>query len=180
MTAEVFLEAVKAGDLKRVLEMLDADIDPDLRGADGPPGLPLAMASFLGHVGIVRALVRRGAAIDPPPGVPAVAAPIRMAARGKRTEVARTLIEMGAHLPADLDVGLRPEEIAIAQQVAQHLALAAGAGEQAGMAHIETIEMQGLYGTDTNVLELEASQGRGAVRDAPEPSVNAPDLDFRR
>ena len=58
------LKAIRSGKLGEVIAALDAGACVELDDGQGDPGLPLAMACFLGHAGIVRELVRRGAKVN--------------------------------------------------------------------------------------------------------------------
>ena len=125
----------------------------ELDDGRGDPGLPLAMACFMGHAEIVRELVLRGAKANFPDNR-AINAPLSMALRGKRSEVVKVLIELGVEIPPGTDTGLTEQEMMVARWKAQHFSASqAGATEEPA---IEEIRLDsGCYGTDTSVLEAD-------------------------
>ena len=134
-----------------MIAALDAGACVELDDGRGDPGLPLAMACFMGHAEIVRELVLRGAKANFPDNR-AINAPLSMALRGKRSEVVKVLIELGVEIPPGTDTGLTEQEMMVARWKAQHFS-AAQAGAQP---EIEEIRLDGgCYGTDTSVLEAD-------------------------
>lgn len=93
--------AVRAGDLAAAAAALDAGADPDTADERGDPGLPLRIAAFKGHLDLVRLLVHRGAAVEPPVRLPS-ASPMAMAMRGGGKETVALLVELGATIPPGL------------------------------------------------------------------------------
>jgi len=146
------LKAVRAGQLQDVVQALDNGaqlIDPE----DGESGLLLGMACFLGHADIVRELVKRGAQASLPDNT-RTTSPLSMAVRGKRNEVVRTLIELGAHVPDGMVTGLTEREIMLAKWIA----FRDGYSDE-GQTHAseyDEIIVHGRSDTDTHVLEAEA------------------------
>ncbi len=157
MTAPVdLIKAIRTGMLSEVIAALDAGAPVELHDGQGDPGLPVAMACFLGHPEIVRELALRGARVNlPDNAVPT--SPLSMAIRGKRSEVVKVLIELGVSLPAGTQTGLTDQEILLAQWKAQHLNPLGLKDAASGLAEpvIEEIHVVGCYGTDTNVLDAE-------------------------
>ena len=147
------LKAIRAGRLSDVKAALDAGASLD---DEGQPGFALGMACFLGHADIVRELVLRGASVNCADNL-AVTAPLAMAQRGGRKEVIRTLIELGAVVPAGMQTGLSEQEI----KAAQWIAFRDGRGKPADDAvpadgEVEEIQITRLSHVDTQVLEAEA------------------------
>lgn len=150
------IKAIRTGLLSEVVAALDAGAHVELPDGQGEPGLPIAMACFMGHAEIVRELALRGARINFPDNrVPT--SPLSMALRGGRTEVIKVLIELGAEVPPDTATGLSDEELMLAKWKAQHFGATKSAIEKAGreIADIEEIQVVGCYGTDTGVLDAE-------------------------
>jgi hypothetical protein len=152
----VLIKAIRSGKLAEVQAALDAGAEVELADGQGDPGLPMGIACFMGYADIVRELARRGAAVNRPDNnLPT--SPLSMALRGGRTEVVRTLIELGAELPDGMKCGLSEQEI----QLAQWKALRDGYGpatEPDGAdpaLEIEEIQALPCFGTDTQVLEAD-------------------------
>jgi len=150
------IKAIRTGRLAEVIAALDAGAPVELHDGQGDPGLPLAMACFMGHADIVRELVSRGATVNfPDNSVPN--SPLSMALRGKKTEVVKTLIELGATIPPGTPTGLTEDELVQARWKAHHLA--ANVSELAPFTldphNVEEINMMGCYGTNTEVLEAD-------------------------
>lgn len=162
MVASVDLvKAIRSGRVADVREVLDAGIPAELNDGPGDPGLPMGIACFMGFVEIVRELAQRGARVNlPDNSVPT--SPLNMALRGGRTEVIRTLIELGAELPEGMHCGLSEQEIILAQWKAQRAGLLKPRAEV--VQDIEEIEVGSCFGTDTQVLEADvlraAREGR--------------------
>lgn len=149
----LLIKAIRNGQLAEVRAALDAGalIEMETDG-DGDPGLAMGIACFMGHVDIVRELFARGAVVDlPDNSLPT--SPLNMALRGKRTEVVRTLIELGAHPPEGMDTGLTENELIIAHWKARRDGHAKTHDAAATLPDIEEIEMRGCKGTDTVLLE---------------------------
>lgn len=112
--SEALVRAIRCGDLEEVRRTLEAGADPNYLDQYGDPGLPLRIASFKGFNGIIRELLRHGAAINPAPNPPQEC-PIALAARGAQTDTVRLLLEMGAWVPPGLQTGLSLPELLKAQ-----------------------------------------------------------------
>ena len=161
------IKAIRTGLLAEVVAALDSGATVELNDGQGNPGLPLAIACFMGHAEIVRELGLRGARVNFADNRDATS-PLAMAVRGGKSEVIKVLIELGAELPPDMQTGLSEAELMLAKWKAQHFGIrvaaaqasAAEAGAEAPV--IEEIAMVGCYGTDTDVLNDEM---RRAVRD---------------
>ena len=85
------IKAIRTGRLKDVVQILDAGTAVELDDGQGDPGLPLAIACFMGHADIVRELALRGAKINFKDNSTPTS-PLSMALRGKKTEVIKVLI----------------------------------------------------------------------------------------
>lgn len=150
----LLVKAIRSGKLADVQAVLDSSGSIELDDPSGSPGLPMGVACFMGFVDIVRELAQRGAKVDFPDNSEPTS-PLSMAKRGNRTEVVRTLIELGALVPEGMNVGLTEHEI----MLAQWKAVRDGYTHQQTVAEdgpvIEEINAQGCFGTDTMVLEAE-------------------------
>ena len=144
------IKAIRGGNLREVVAALDAGAPVELHDGKGDPGLPLAIACFMGHAEIVRELVMRGAKVNLEDNTAPIS-PLSMAQRGGRTEVIKVLIELGAEVPAGMQTGLNEHELMLARWKAQHFQ--SGARDSAPV--IEEIQVGGCYGTDTDVLNSE-------------------------
>jgi ankyrin repeat protein len=154
------LKAIRTGQLSTVIAALDAGVAVELNDGKGNPGLPLAMASFLGHAEIVRELILRGALVNfPDNGI--ANSPLSMAVRAGRKEVLKVLIENGAAVPEGMDTGLSRDELMLARWKAQHLGNEAADPEDKVLEEIEVI---GCYGTDTDILNADM---RRAIESLP-------------
>ncbi|MCE1240228.1 MAG: ankyrin repeat domain-containing protein [Azonexaceae bacterium] len=152
----LLIQAIRSGKLAEVRAALDAGAPIEQADDQGDPGLPMGMACFLGYVDIVRELVQRGAKINLADNRASIS-PLSMAIRGKRVEVVRTLLELGAELPAGMATGLTDNEVLIAQWKARRDGCsAAPVLDPADLDHIEEIDMTKCVGTDTTVLEADA------------------------
>lgn len=151
------LKAIRSGRLQEVLAVLDSGAPVELLDGRGDPGLPLGVACFMGFPDIVRELVRRGAKVNTADNSQPTS-PLSMAIRGKRKEVLKVLIELGAEVPPGLNTGLSEQEILVARWRGQHYggATMARVTESAADApDYEEIEMVRCYGTDTSVLDAD-------------------------
>jgi hypothetical protein len=152
------VKAIRSGKLADVRAVLDAGVPVELTDGPGDPGLPMGIACFMGFVDIVRELAGRGAKVNLPDNRLPIS-PLSMAIRGSRTEVVRTLIELGAAVPAGMPCGLTEQEVILAEWKAQragHLA------PRQDVPDVEEIEVGSCFGTDTQVLEadvLRAARG---------------------
>lgn len=147
------LTAIRSGRLDAVRAALNAG--QTLEG-EGDPGLAMGMACFFGHTAIVRELANRGAAVNLPDNR-SPTSPLSMAVRGNKTEVVRTLIELGAEVPEGMKVGLTPQEVTVAQWIAFRDGKAkpqAGAAQHDEHA-VEEIQFSGLRHVDTQILEAD-------------------------
>jgi ankyrin repeat protein len=150
------IKAIRTGRLSDVLAALDAGAKVELLDGQGDPGLPLAIACFLGHVDIVRELVIRGAKVNFPDNSDPTS-PLSMAFRGGRKEVIRALIELGAEVPPGMETGLTEPELMVARLKAQQHAanISKAAPSVESLPEFEEIEMVRCFGTDTGVLEAD-------------------------
>ena len=153
------MKAIRGGKLSDVVAILDTGVSVELRDGQGDPGLPLAIACFLGHAEIVRELLRRGAKANLADNS-APTSPLSMALRGKKTEAVKALIEFGAQVPAGMVTGLTEEEL----MLAQWKALFCNLGDQIEPV-IEEIQMTSCYGTDTVVLEADVMRAAREMAD---------------
>lgn len=162
-TQEALIKAVRSGHLVEVLAALEAGAPIELDDGQGVPGLPLGIACFMGFPDIVRELVRRGAKVNIADNREPIS-PLSMAVRGGRTEVVKLLIELGAEVPAGMNIGLSEQELTQAKYLARvyRSVPGGGTGEQPV---IEEIVMPKAFGTDTTVLEADVLR---AVREAEE------------
>lgn len=149
------IKAIRTGLLAEVVAALDGGAQVELHDGQGDPGLPLAMACFMGHAEIVRELAIRGAKVNFADNMEPTS-PLSMALRSGKTEVIKVLIEFGAEIPAGVKTGLTDQELMLARWKAHHF----GASQAAGTADseppvIEEIQLVGCYGTDTGVLEAD-------------------------
>jgi len=152
----MLIKAIRSGKVADVRAALDAGEPVELDDGHGEPGLAMGIACFMGNVDIVRELVQRGAHVNLVDNRQPTS-PLNMAIRGKRLEVVRTLLELGAILPDGMACGLNENEIMIACWKAQRAGLS-GQNElaPAALQEIEEIDMTGCVGTDTMVLEADA------------------------
>lgn len=150
------IKAIRTGRLSDVLAALDAGAQVELLDGQGDPGLPLAIACFLGHVDIVRELIIRGAKVNFADNNEPTS-PLSMAFRGGRKEVIRALIELGAEVPPGMETGLTGQELMVARLKAQQHAANAPktASPLENPPEFEEIEMVRCFGTDTGVLEAD-------------------------
>lgn len=157
MSSQITLiKAIRAGQLAAVRAALDAGAPVELDDGNGDPGLPMGIACFMGFADIVRELAQRGARINLDDNSQPTS-PLSMAVRGKRTEVVRTLLELGAELPPGMETGLNENEIMIACWKAQRDGHAKKDElDPAALPQVEEIEMTSCIGTDTMVLEADA------------------------
>ena len=149
------LKAIRSGRLQEVRAVLDAGAPVELIDGRGDPGLPLGVACFIGYADIVRELVGRGAKVNTPDNAQPTS-PLSMAVRGNRSEVIKTLIELGAEVPQGMKTGLTEQEMLIARWRGQHFgAKTAAGGHNQEPPVFEEIEMISCYGTDTAVLDAD-------------------------
>ena len=157
MTAAIdLLKAIRTGRLDEVRALLDAGTPVEINDGRGDPGLPLGVACFMGHVDIVRELITRGAKVNTDDNAQ-LTSPLSMAIRGRRTEVVKALIEMGAEVPPGTTTGLTEQEMLIARWRGRHYGATRAEADQSASAHpvFEEIEMVRCYGTDTSVLDAD-------------------------
>ncbi|KAB2922649.1 MAG: ankyrin repeat domain-containing protein [Dechloromonas sp.] len=155
------IKAIRSGQLDAVRSVLDAGVPVELADGQGDPGLPMGIACFMGFVDIVRELAARGGRVNlADNSLPT--SPLSMALRGRRTEVVRTLIELGADIPAGTVTGLSDQEVLVAQWKACRASEEKAAG---GQPLVEEIDMVGCFGTDTQVLEADVL--RAAAKQRP-------------
>ena len=148
------LKAIRTGRLAAVMTALDDGQPVELDDGKGNPGLPLAIACFMGHAEIVRELILRGAAFNTGDNAQPNS-PLAMAIKGGKTEVVKVLIENGVDVPAGMETGLRKDELMLARWKAQHLGASKTTEETEHIDVFEEIKVSGCYGTDTDVLNAE-------------------------
>ena len=148
------LKAIRTGRLAAVMAALDDGQPVELDDGKGNPGLPLAIACFMGHAEIVRELILRGAAFNASDNAQPNS-PLAMAVKGGKTDVVKVLIENGVDVPAGMETGLRKDELMLARWKAQHLGTGKTAAETDHVDVFEEIKVGGCYGTDTDVLNAE-------------------------
>jgi len=151
------LRAIRTGRLHEVRAVLDAGAPVELLDGRGDPGLPLGVACFMGYADIVRELVQRGAKVNTADNTQPTS-PLSMAIRGNRTEVVKTLIELGAEVPPNMETGLTKQEMMIARWRGQQygpktVTPPVASDDQEPV--FEEIEMVRCYGTDTAVLDAD-------------------------
>lgn len=161
------VKAVRSGNVVEVLAALDAGASAELTDGNGVPGLPLGVACFMGFPDIVRELVKAGAKVNLPDNNEPIS-PLMMAIRGKRTEVVKLLIQLGAIVPPGMNTGLTDEELKAAQQANAKPATPLPAGIPADTI-IEEIVMPRAFGTDTVSLEADVLR---AAREMAEKKNN--------
>ena len=144
------VKSIRSGKLHAVRAMLDAGAPIDVVDGKGQPGLPLAMACFLGHTEIVHELVLRGAKVNLADNSAPIS-PLSMALRGQKRDVVRLLIELGATVPESMLGALDESEQALVRSKLKP----ASASRMRSSSAIEEIDMVGCYGTDTVTLEAD-------------------------
>ena len=148
------LKAIRTGRLSDVVAALDAGAPLELDDGKGEPGLPLAIACFMGHAEIVRELAFRGAKLNsddyslPSP-------PLAMLARAGRHDVVKVLIGHGAIVADGTATGLRIDELMLARWKAQQFGATHAGFPIDGETVIEEINVGRCYGTDTGILDAE-------------------------
>lgn len=164
MTTQLaLLKAIRTGNLAEVRATLDAGVSAELSDGQGDPGLPMGVACFMGFAEIVRELFRRGARVNVEDNA-LPTSPLSMALRGKRTEVVRTLLELGLQLPAGTQTGLSDNEVMLAQWKAHRDGHAVVASHQDQSPVIEEIDVVRCAGTDTQVLEADVLRAARNMR----------------
>ena len=150
------IKAIRTGRLPEVVAALDAGAQVELHDGHGDPGLPLAIACFMGHAEIVRELILRGAKANFPDNREPTT-PLSMALRGGKTEVIKVLIELGVDVPQDIQTGLSEQELMLAKWKAECFNANSNAPGSDAMNSpaVEEIHVLSCYGTDTNVLDAE-------------------------
>lgn len=151
------IKAIRTGQLSEVVAALDAGAPVEMNDGRGNPGLPLAMACFMGYAEIVRELLIRGAKVNFPDNREPTS-PLSMAIKGKRTEVVKVLIEHGADVPLGVQTGLTEQELMVARWKAMHFGTGAANPNGNDFPVIEEINVVGCYGTNTDVLNAEMRQ----------------------
>jgi len=135
------IKAIRTGRLSEVVAALESGVPLELDDGKGDPGLPLAIACFMGHAEIVRELAIRGAKINfDDNSLPT--SPLSMAVRAGRTDVVKVLIEHGAVVPAGMATGLRDDAARVDFPIDDDTV-------------IEEINVGRCYGTDTGILDAE-------------------------
>lgn len=148
------VKAIRTGRLSEVVAALESGAQLELDDGKGDPGLPLAIACFMGHAEIVRELAIRGAKINfDDNSLPT--SPLSMAIRAGRSDVVKVLIEHGAVVPAGMATGLRDDELMLARWKAQHFDTTRANFPIDDDSVIEEINVGRCYGTDTGILDAE-------------------------
>jgi uncharacterized protein len=152
----VLIKAIRSGRLADVQAALDAGAVVEVRDGQGDPGLPMGIACFMGFVDIVQELAKRGGTVDFVDNN-VKTSPLSMAVRGRKLEVVRALIELGAQVPEGMKTGLSEHDVMLAQWKAHRDGYTQVAGhEAAGLdTVIEEIDVGRCFGTDTQVLEAD-------------------------
>lgn len=148
------IKAIRASNLVEVKALLDAGAPIEEDDAHGESGLAMGVACFIGVVDIIRELVQRGAKVNAADNA-APTSPLSMAVRGNRKEAVRLLVELGAQVPAGMEIGLNEHDLMLAQWKARrdgHVIDEAGA---LSLPEVEEIDMVACAGTDTLVLEAD-------------------------
>lgn len=83
------IKAIRTGLLSEVIAALNAGAQLELHDGQGDPGLPLAMACFMGHAEIVRELAIRGAKVNFANNMEPTS-PLSMALRGEKPRSSRS------------------------------------------------------------------------------------------
>jgi len=152
-SSDDLIKSIRNGELDKVRALLNAGVPVDIDGSHGQPGLPIAMACFLGHVAIVKALVQHGAKVNLADNSISTS-PLSMALRGNKRDVVRLLIELGVKVPESMQGSLNAEELALLRQ-REKLTPNVETRGRSGSSAIEEIDMVGCYGTDTGTLEAD-------------------------
>lgn len=165
-SSEDLIKAVRSGKLSNVLAALDAGAPIEVDDGLGAPGLPLGIACFMGHIDIVRELVKRGAKVNLQDNWEPVS-PLAMATRGNRPEVVRLLVELGADVPQGMATGLSEQELVAAQWQAHHDGMRADPPADASgvIPEVEEIIMSKAFGVDTTVLEADVIRAAIAMEE---------------
>ena len=152
----ILIKAIRSGRLADVRAALDSGLAVELDDGLGDPGLPMGVACFMGFVDIVRELAVRAAKVNLPDNSISPP-PLNMALRGGKTEVIRTLVELGADVPEGMKTGLSEHDLMLAQWKAHRDGkISPKAAEALGAApEFEEIEVLRCAGTDTQVLDAE-------------------------
>jgi hypothetical protein len=180
--------AIRAGRLSGVVSALDDGADIEEADIHGCSGLPLRTACFEGDIAIVRELLRYGAtpnamATDGP------GAPLRLALRSGHPEVAALLLQYGAELPSGIDLPASvteshgklplPTDDAPVPRLPEKPEAEAASASPAEETHpyldlaIEEVDVNGCYGTDTNLLTMELLRSN-VEPDSPAEPETAP------
>ena len=107
-------EAVATGQTDRVRTLIEQD--PALVNSYSPDGFaPLGLAAFFGHEEIVDVLLAAGAEVSAPSREAMKLTPLASALATGQNQIARTLIEHGAHVNAKGDQDVTPLHTAAAR-----------------------------------------------------------------
>ena len=90
-----------------------------------------------------------------------------MALRGKRKEVIKVLIELGAELPPGVETGLNDQELMLAKWKAQHFGVTQSVVKKSEIEEIHVLG--GVNGTDTGILDAEMRRALKAMKPKPQP-----------
>lgn len=92
-------ESAAAGLVEKCMQLVEQQ--PGLVNAVAPDGYqPLGLASFFGHLELVRWLLEKGAEVNSPSKNPARVMPLHSAVAGRHLQIARLLLEHGADVNA--------------------------------------------------------------------------------
>ena len=154
------IKSIRSGKLNEVRALLKAGVPADLDDGRGQPGLPLAMACFLGHTEIVRELIQRGAKVNIADNSNP-ASPLSMALRGNRRDVVKLLIEFGVAVPESMQSSLHESELTLLRHRIQpktqpkNQPVSKPVSSVPDSSGVEEIDMVSCYGTDTEALEAD-------------------------
>ena len=160
------VKIIRTGVLSDVIAALNAGAPVELNDGRGDPGLPLAIACFMGHAEIARELILRGAKVNLADNLSPIS-PLSMALRGKRKEVIKVLIELGAELPPGVETGLNDQELMLAKWKAQHFGVTQSVVKKSEIEEIHVLG--GVNGTDTGILDAEMRRALKAMKPKPQP-----------
>lgn len=124
-TLDIF-EASAVGRTKRVEELAKAGADVEAKSPDG--FTPLHLAAFFGNLGTVKALLKRGARVDPVSENDLGVRPLNSAVAGPHPEIVRVLLEHGADPNEPERTGFSPLHVAAENSDADSIRLLLGAG----------------------------------------------------
>jgi len=99
---EPLIEAVKKGDLEKVLTIIEVGINVDLEDLDG---IPLGVAARNGNLELVQVLLKAGANVNYLPRNSDNMTALMEAARGGSLDIVKILVEAGANVNEEIQSG---------------------------------------------------------------------------